>query len=52
MEKPTPDSTHRGLHIVEVVRDFITRTPFEHEQFKYGALFVFNVHSHFSVRGA
>jgi hypothetical protein len=36
-------------HIVESLRDFAPRTPFEQQKFNYGALFLFNIHYHFSV---
>jgi hypothetical protein len=34
---------------VEALRDFVTRTFLEQQKFDDGALFSWNVHSHFSV---
>jgi hypothetical protein len=43
IETPTPDSPHPAVHIVEALRDFVTRTPFERQKLDYGALFLFHV---------
>jgi hypothetical protein len=40
-----------AVYIVEALRDFVTRPPFEQEKFDCRALFLFHVHQHFSVPG-
>jgi hypothetical protein len=41
-----------AVHIMEMLRDFVTRAPFEQQQFSDGRLFLFHVHWNFSESAA